>query len=264
MGRFDGKVALVTGSARGIGQGIALCLAEGGADVIVNDLPPDADADVHDAQDTARQIEAMGRRSLVQYADVAQRDQVEAMFTAGVAQFGHIDIVVANAAMTIREPVIEAKWEHVQRVIDVCQFGVFHTCQFAAQQMVRQNAQVRTGGKIVVISSILSEIPLQTSAAYNMAKAGIIQFARTLAAEVAPYHINVNVIAPGWIDTPGEHKLATEDERREGARRIPWGRLGLPRDIGNAAAFLASDEADYITGTVIKVDGGYLLGLRDD
>lgn len=259
MKQLEGKVALVTGAARGIGQGIAVCLAEEGADVVVNDLPPSGE---YDAQDTAAAVEGMGRQALVYYADVSDRDQVTAMFAAGVAHFGRIDIVVANAAMTIREWVIEAKWEHVLRTLEVSQFGVFHTCQMAARQMVSQANQGQPGGKIIIIGSVLSEIPLPTSAPYNMAKAAINHLSRTLAAELAQYRVNVNAINPGWIDTPGERKLASAEELEAGAKLIPWGRMGTSRDIGRAAVFLASDDADYITGSTLRIDGGFTLEVR--
>jgi len=255
MQRLTGKVALVTGAARGIGQGIAFCLADEGADVVVNDLPPSGE---DGARATAQAIEARGRNALVHLADVSDREQVAAMFAAGVEHFGHIDVVVANAAMSIREPVIEARWEHVLRTIEVTQFGVYHTCQAAARQMVAQGS----GGKIVIIGSILGEIPFQRSAAYNMAKAAVNHLGRTLAAELAPHHINVNVINPGYIDTPGERAFATEEQIQRAASNIPWKRMGTPRDIGRAAAFLASDDADYVTGTALVVDGGYRGGMR--
>ena len=263
MQRLEGKVALITGAARGIGQGIAVCMAAEGADIVVNDLPPTAGADIADAQGTVQAIEASGRRAFAHYADVSNREQVADMFASGVEHFGHIDIVVANAYRSIRELVVDAQWENVLSTLDVTQFGVFHTCQMAAQQMVAQQSIGRTGGKIIIISSVQAVAPHTTSAAYNMGKAAITQLGRTLAVEMAPYHINVNVIYPGWIDTPGEHKLSTKEEMREGAKRIPWGRMGTPHDIGRAAVYLASDDADYVTGTVLTVDGGFLLGLRE-
>ncbi len=259
MKRLAGKIALVTGAARGIGQGVALCLAEAGAEVVVNDLLP---AGAFDAHDTAAAIEKMGQRALVQYADVSDREQVAVMVAASVAHFGRLDIVVANAAMTVRELTIEAQWPNVLRTLEVSQFGVYHTCQMAAQQMVAQARQGRPGGKIVIIGSVLAEIPLRTSAPYNMAKAAINHLGRTLAAELAEYRINVNVINPGWIDTPGERQLASEAELEAGAKLIPWGRMGTPADIGRTAVFLASDDADYITGSTLKVDGGFTLGPR--
>lgn len=255
MQRFEGKVALVTGAARGIGRGVALCLAEEGADIVVNDLPP---SEGSGARGTVAEVEALGRRALAYDADISDRDQVAALFAAGLAQFGRIDVVVANAAFSIRQPVIEAQWEHVLRTLEVTQFGVYHTCQAAAQQMVKQGG----GGKIVIIGSILGEIPFPSSAAYNMAKAAINHLARTLAAELTAHRINVNVVNPGYIDTPGERKFATEEQIAQAARSLPWGRLGTPHDIGRAVAFLASDDADYITGTALVVDGGYKLAMR--
>jgi glucose 1-dehydrogenase len=255
MQRFSGKVALITGAARGIGHGIALCLAAEGADIIVNDLPP---TEGLGARGTTQEVEALGRRALAYDADVSDRAQVAALFAAAVAHFGRVDIVVANAAFSIREPVIEAQWEHVLRTIEVTQFGVFYTCQMAAQQMVQQG----NGGKIVIIGSVLAEIPFPTSAAYNMAKAAINHLGRTLAAELTRYRINVNVVNPGYIDTPGERKFATEEQIQRVALNIPWGRLGTPHDIGRAVAYLASDDADYITGSALQIDGGYRLGMR--
>ncbi len=257
MQRLKDKVALITGAARGIGRGIALCMAEEGADAALNDLPLTMPGMV-DVRSTAAEIEALGQRALALYGDVSDRDEVERMVAAAVEHFGRIDIVVANAAFSIRELVVEAQWEHVLRTIEVTQFGVFHTCQAAARHMVARGGP----GKIIIIGSILSQIPLPTSAAYNMAKAAVNHLASTLAAELAPYRINVNVINPGHIDTPGERKFASEEELQRAAQQIPWGRLGTPRDIGRAAVFLASDDADYMTGSAIYVDGGYRVGMR--
>lgn len=253
--RLAGKVALVSGAARGIGRGIALCMAEEGADIILNDLPP---AREERAAGTAAEIRALGRQAHASYADVSDRSQVARLFAEGVARFGHIDIVVANAAYSDRQLVLDAAWEGVLRTVEVTQFGVFHTCQAAARQMAAQGG----GGKIVIIGSLLGEIPAAQSAAYTMAKAAVNHLARTLALELAPQRINVNVINPGYIDTPGERKFADDAQIRAFAPAIPWQRLGLPRDIGRAAVFLASDDADYITGTALLVDGGYKVGLR--
>ena len=252
MERFNGKVALVTGASRGIGRGIALRLAREGANVVINYR-----THPEEAQSLAQEIVGMGRQALVQQADVADRDAMTAMFAAAQQEFGHIDVVVANAAYSVREPVVNAAWEGVLRTLEVTQFGVFHACQLAAQQMVQQGK----GGKILLISSIHEEVPFANSAAYNMAKAAINHLARTLANELTPHRINVNVINPGWIDTPGERNFSTEEELQEGGKHIPWGRLGTPEDIAAAAAFLCSDEADYITGSTLRVDGGFVLGM---
>jgi glucose 1-dehydrogenase len=256
MKRFEDQVVLVTGASRGIGRGIALCLAAEGAAVVVN-YRSHAD----EAQEVVEAIAALGGRALPWQADVANREAVARMVDGAVQAFGHLDVAVANAAYTVREPVLEADWENVQRISQVSQFGVFHTCQLAARQMVAQVKAGRPGGKIVIISSILEELPAPGSAAYNMAKAAINHLGRTMAAELARYHINVNMVNPGWIDTPGERRFASEQELQAGGRRIPWGRLGTPQDIGKVVAFLASKDADYVTGATLRVDGGFLLGL---
>ncbi|HUT19209.1 MAG TPA: glucose 1-dehydrogenase [Anaerolineae bacterium] len=257
MERLTGKVALVTGASRGIGRGIALQLAADGADVVVNYR-----THPEEAQETADAVAELGRRALAWQADVADRDAVRKMFDAAIAHFGHLDIAVANAAFSIREPVIEAQWEHVLRTIQVSQFGVFHTCQMAAQQMVKQHQQGRRGGKIAIISSVMEEICFPESAAYQMAKGAINCLGRTMASELARYQINVNVVNPGWIDTPGERQFYTEQELQERGKYIPWGRLGAPEDIARTVAFLVSDAADYVTGATLRVDGGFILGLR--
>jgi glucose 1-dehydrogenase len=252
MGVLNDKVALVTGAARGIGRGIALCLAEEGAEVVVNDLPQ-----VPELSSVVEEITCLGRRALAFEADVGDRGQVQEMIQSSLTHFGRLDIAVANAAYSVRQATVEARWEDVQRILAVSQLGVFHTCQFAAQHMVAR----KQGGKIIVIGSIQSELPVPKSAAYNMAKAAINHLVATMAGELAPHHININVINPGWIDTPGERQFTSEEELRRGARRIPWGRLGTPRDIGRCAVFLASEDADYITGARIRIDGGYMSGL---
>ncbi|NJN97516.1 MAG: SDR family NAD(P)-dependent oxidoreductase [Anaerolineales bacterium] len=139
MKRLAGKIALVTGAARGIGQGVALCLAEAGADVVVNDLPPTG---AFDARDTAAAIEKMGQRAWVQYADVSDREQVAMMVAASIAHFGRLDIVAANAAVTVRELTVEAQWPNVLRTLEVSQFGVYHTCRDGGAAEV---AQAMTG-----------------------------------------------------------------------------------------------------------------------
>jgi glucose 1-dehydrogenase len=253
MSRLLGKVALITGASRGIGRGCALCMAEEGADVLVNYR-----SHRDEAEAVVAAIEKMGRRALAYQADVANRAQVEAMVQAAVEHFGHLDIAVANAAHTVRQRVIDAKWESVQATFDVSLNGVFHTCQFAARQMAAQGR----GGKIILISSVHADIPVAGSSPYNMAKAAINHFGRTLANELTRDHINVNIITPGWIDTPGERAFVTEEQIKQGAKRMPWGRLGTERDIGRVAVFLASDDADYITGAILHVDGGFLVSLR--
>lgn len=257
MQRFNNKTVLVTGAGRGIGAGVALAFAREGANVVVNDLVLS-----DETQATLDALAGLGAPVLFQQADVSDRAAVEAMVTHAVDRFGRLDVLAACAAMSIREPILEAKWEDMLRTIQVTQFGVVHVSQFAARQMVQQERNGATGGKIVIISSLLAEYPFPSSAAYNMSKAAVSQFMATLAAEMVSHRINVNAIHPGWIDTPGERNFASEEEIQAAAGYLPWGRLGTPDDIANAVLFLASDAADYITGTTLRVDGGYMLGLR--
>ena len=254
MGRFVGKTALITGAAQGIGRGIALCLAEEGANIIVIDR-----ANLEAAAEVVNTVEALGQEAIFLKADVADREAVFAMFDAAIERFGRIDVVVSNAAFSVREPVLESKWENVLGTLEVTQFGVYHVCQAAAQHMVKQEPNDLSRGKIVIISSVQAEVAAEECAAYNMSKAAINHFGRTLAVELIDHHINVNMITPGWIDTPGERAYYTEEELQEGGRLLPWGRLGTPRDIGRTVAFLASDDADYITGSTVRVDGGYVI-----
>jgi len=254
MKRFEGKTALITGSARGIGRGIALCLAEEGANVVVNDRSNEALA-----EETVEEIKALGVDAVFLKADVSKPDQVATLLQEAIERFGRIDIVVSNAAYSIRNHVVDTTWEEVLATLEVTQFGVFHVCQAAARHMIQQSPNPSSRGKIVVISSVQSEVASEGCAAYNMAKAAINHFASTLAAELAPSRINVNVITPGWIDTPGERAFYSEEKIQEGGKRLPWGRIGTPRDIGKAVAYLASDDADYVTGSILKVDGGYVV-----
>ncbi|MEZ4580931.1 MAG: SDR family NAD(P)-dependent oxidoreductase [Caldilineaceae bacterium] len=188
MGRFDGKVALVTGASRGIGRGIALQLATEGADVVVNfRTHPD------EAREVADLITGMGRRALVWQADVADRAAMEAMFAGAVDHFGRLDVAVANAASSVRQPV-EADWPTIQRTIEVSQFGVFHACQLAAQPRWWRKPHGRNRGKIVVISSVRG-VARTPQRGLQHGQDAINHLTATLAAELTAYHINVNVIS---------------------------------------------------------------------
>jgi glucose 1-dehydrogenase len=240
-----------------MGKGIALCLAEEGADVVVSDI-----ASMDKLEGVRDEIQRLGGSSLAVQTDVSDRDAVEALVTATVDRFGKLDIAVANAGITVQESVLEAKWENVLKTLEVTQFGAFHTCQFAARQMVKQVEGGEKGGKIVLTGSVHTELAVPNSAAYNMAKVAVVQLGKTLAVELAPYHINVNVVNPGWVDTPGSREYAGDNVVDGGGEKVPWGRLGDPRDIGKAVAYLASEDADYVTGTTLLVDGGFNLGWK--
>jgi glucose 1-dehydrogenase len=250
MVNLHNKVALITGASRGIGRGCAIEMAKCGADIIVNyrSHPDEAEAVVE-------AIQTLGRRAIAVGADVADRKAVEAMTRQGIDCFGKIDILVNNAAMSIRRPFLEIAVEEVARTIDVCMWGVFHCSQVVARRMVERGG----GGKILIISSVHAFIPYGNSIAYNTAKAGINNMGYTMATELAQYRINVNVIEPGWTDTPGERNFYSEEQLQEGGKQLPWGRLATIEDIGKAAAFLCSDAADYITGACLRVDGGLWL-----
>jgi glucose 1-dehydrogenase len=250
MVNLENNVAIVTGSSRGIGRGCAIEMAKVGADVVVTYR-----THPEEAQEVAEIIRQMGHEALVVQLDVADRQAVENMVQVTLNKFRKINILVNNAAMTIRKPFLEMPVEDMARVLNVSLWGVFHCSQAVARVMVKQ----KQGGKIIIISSVHAFIPYATSLPYNTAKAGINNMGYTMATELAPYRINVNVIEPGWIDTPGEHELATDEELKAEGEKLPWGRMGNIGDIGKAAAFLASDAADYITGACLRVDGGFWL-----
>ncbi len=244
------KKALVTGSARGIGRGCALELARAGADVIVNDRQTSASAEA-----VAAEIEALGRHSKVVEGDVFEASSCEQVVQRAIAAFGRIDILVSNPAYTLRGDFLDYSPENFAKVLQGTLVGGFLMSRLVARHMVERGG----GGKIVFISSVHAEKPFARSVAYNAGKAGLNHMAKTIAAELARHRINVNVIEPGWIDTPGEHEIYGDAAIQQDGPRLPWGRIGQPEDIGKAAAFLASDAADYVTGSTLLVDGGLLL-----
>ncbi len=245
---LGGKTALVTGAGQGIGKGCALELARAGAALIINDRP-----DNPALQRTTEEILALGGSCRVLAADVFSRAGAEQLVADAISQAGRLDILVSNPAYSRRSDFLDTAPEEFEKVVNGTLISGFHISQLAARHMVERGG----GGKIVFISSVLAEFPSARSSAYNAAKAGLNQLMRTMAVELSSHRINVNAIEPGWIDTPGERKFFSEECIKEEGRRLPWGRLGTPADIGAAAVFLSSDEADYITGVVLPVDGGY-------
>ncbi|MFN8484983.1 MAG: SDR family oxidoreductase [Anaerolineae bacterium] len=245
-----GRAALVTGAARGIGRAAALALAEAGADVAVNDV-----AHLDELESLAAAIAALGPRALVCPGDVSDPAQVAAAVAQAAATFGRLDIAVANAARSIRKPFIELTWDEAWATFSVTLFGVWHTCQAAARQMVAQG----WGGRIVIVGSVQAEVPVAGATAYGTSKAGITHLAEILAVELAPHRIGVNVIHPGWTDTPGERDHYSEADLKQAGLALPWQRLARPEEIGLVIRFLASDEAEYMTGATVRVDGGFAL-----
>ena len=248
--RLNGKTALVTGAARGIGRGCAVELARAGADVAVNDREPTAQA-----EEVVAEIQAMGRRSVLVDGDAFHRPSCAEIVGRAIAALGRIDILISNPAYQRRAEFLDYDPETFARVIEGTLIGGFHMSQLVARHMVDRGG----GGKIVFISSCHVKTPYARSVAYNAGKGGLNLMAFTIAAELYRHRINVNVIEPGWIDTPGEHESFGSAAIARAGPTLPWGRLGTPEDIGKAAVFLASDDADYITGTALAVDGGIWL-----
>ena len=247
---LKGRKILVTGASRGIGRGCAVELAKAGADVGVNYR-----SHPEEAAQVVAEIAGLGREAVALQCDVAELESVEAMVEQFVDRFGRVDGFVSNAAYSDREKMIDADMEGFRRTIDVSMWGAFHGVRATAQAMVRQES----GGSIVVVSSPHATIPIPSAMAYNMAKAAIDQMARTAAIELAPHRIRVNVVHPGWIDTPGERKYFTDEQLDEGAKSIPWRRMGTPSEIGKLVSYLSADECDYMTGSTVLMDGGISL-----
>jgi glucose 1-dehydrogenase len=248
--RLAGKTALVTGAARGIGKGCALELARAGADVAINDRER-----TEQAEAVVAEVAVLGRRAVLVEGDVFGRTSCQSVVERAIAALGRIDIFVSNPAFSRRADFLEYDPETFAKVIEGTLTGGFHMSQLVARHMVARGG----GGKIVFISSCHVKTPYARSVAYNAAKAGLNNMAFTIATELYRHRINVNVIEPGWIDTPGEHESFGSEAIAKAGPTLPWGRLGTPEDIGKAAVFLASDDADYITGTALAVDGGIWL-----
>ncbi len=275
---LEGKVALVTGAGgeHGIGRAIATRLAQEGADVVVNDLDaPSGDAGQtgwRGVPDVVQDIEALGRQALGVFADVSDAAQVDRMVSETLERFGHIDILVNNAASRPgrdRVPVVELEeqaWDLVQRVNVK---GTFLCSRAVARTMIRRGK----GGKILIVSSAKGKRGEASFAAYSASKFAVIGFGQSLALELAPHQIQVNIMCPGMVDTGRLDDMAaamrregqSEEECRaelvhERAARIPLGRVAKVDDIARTAAFLASAESDYLTGLAISVTGGTHLG----
>lgn len=254
MGKLNGKTALVTGAGRGIGKGCALSLAAQGADIVLNDRPGSPDLEA-----AAKEIRALGQQCWPVEGDAFSRAGCEKIVATALEEASQIDILISNPAVNRRIDFLDYDPEVFEKTIAGTLTGGFHMSQLVARHLVARKA----GGKIVFISSVHGDLPFARAVAYNAAKAGLNHMMHTIAVELIRNKINVNAIAPGWIDTPGEREAFPEETVDAGGEVIPWGRLGLPEDIGKAALFLCSDDSDYITGQVITVDGGISLGFYE-
>jgi len=246
--RLDGKQALVTGAASGIGKGCALELAASGADIILNDRPGNSAL-----SGVAGEIRSLGRQCWTVEADVFSREGCEGLVEKSLHEAGSIDILVSNPAYSVRFDFLDFPADEFDKTIDATFKSGFHLSRAVARHMVEKGNR----GNIIFISSVQAEMPFARCAPYGAAKAALNHLTQTIAVELSGHRINVNAIEPGWIDTPNERKNFSEDTIVAEGEKLPWGRLGLPADIGCAAAFLASDAADYITGTILPVDGGF-------
>ena len=240
---LSNRVAIVTGSGRGIGRAIALKLAEVGAMVVVNDIG-------ETAQGVAEEIRAMNRQSLAVLADVSLAPDVARLVETTAETYGKVDILVNNAGITRDQLIVRMSEKDWDKVLDVNLKSVFLCTRAVLRYMIKQR-----WGRIISIASIAGIVGNPGQANYASAKAGVIGFTRTIAREVASRGITVNAIAPGFIDTEMTQQLQ-EERKEEIKRRIPLGYFGSPRDVAEAVAFLASEEARYITGQVLGVDGG--------
>ncbi len=244
------RVAIVTGSARGIGRAIALKLAEVGADIVVNDIAAATDT----LESTANEIRALGRQALAVTADVSSPEDVSRLVETAASNFGRIDILVNNAGVTRDQLIMRMSDEEWDTVLNIDLKSTFLCTRAVLRHMLRQR-----WGRIVSIASVVGIIGNAGQANYASAKAGVIGLTKSIAKEVGSRGITANAIAPGFIESRMTEQL-DEKQRQALLEHIPLGSIGTPRDVAEAAAFLASEEARYITGQVLNVDGGMAGG----
>jgi 2-deoxy-D-gluconate 3-dehydrogenase len=245
--KLDGKSAIITGSARGLGQAIAVGLAEAGADVSL--------VDVLDTNDTKKSVEKMGRKSVGIKVDLSSIDSVPSIIQKTLDALGRIDILVNNAGIIRRAPIQEFSEKDWDDVINVNQKTLFFLSQAAAKVMIRQGK----GGKIINTASMLSYQGGILVPSYTASKSAVMGLTRLMANELAPFGINVNAIAPGYMATENTRPLREDQVRNKAILdRIPAGRWGKPEDLQGVCVFLASAASDYMNGFTVAVDGGWL------
>jgi 3-oxoacyl-[acyl-carrier protein] reductase len=244
---LTGKVALVTGAAQGIGKVVALLFAQNGADLVISDI------NLEKAEETAKEIESIGRKAMAIKVDVANFDDVNQMTQAVIERFGHIDILINNAGITRDKLILRMTEEDWDAVLNINLKGTFNCTKVVVRHMAKQRS-----GKIVNIASVVGEMGNAGQANYAASKAGVIGFTKTIAREFAQRGINVNAIAPGYIQTPMTDALP-EKVKEELKRLIPMERLGQPEDVAQAVLFFVSEASSYITGQVLNVNGGIYM-----
>lgn len=263
--KLAGKVALVTGSSQGIGQAIAIRLAQEGANVAINYR-----SNPEGAMETVNQVQASGGQCFTAlcpqsqgYAvqgDIGMVEEAKRAIADTINYFGRLDILVNNAGIEKHAPFWEVTEAEYDAVMNVNLKGAF----FATQEMVKYLKEVQRGGKIINISSVHEELPFPHFTAYCVSKGGMKMFARNLAVELAPLGITINNVAPGAIETPINTKLLNDPEKLGALlKNIPLNRLGQPSDVASMVAFLASTDADYITGSTFFVDGGLMWNYQE-
>jgi glucose 1-dehydrogenase len=263
--KLKGKVALVTGSSQGIGQGIVLQLAESGANVVINYR-----SHPEGAEETLEKVNAIGGKcylaecsksnSYTVKADLGSVDEIRQLIAESVDHFGKVDILVNNAGIEKHAPFWEVTEADYDAVMNVNLKGVF----FATQAFVQHLIETKRSGKVINISSVHEELPFPNFTAYCASKGGLRMMTRNLAVELGALGITINNVAPGAIETPINTKLLNDSEKLNALlNNIPLGRLGQPQDVASLVAFLASSDADYITGSTFVVDGGLLWNYQE-
>jgi glucose 1-dehydrogenase len=253
--RLLGRKVLVTGSSKGIGRGIAVRLAEEGADVVIN-----YHSDPRGAEEALAEVEALGRHGAIIKANLGTVGDVRELVAQSAKVLGGLDVLVNNAGIEKHAPFWEVTESDFDAVLNVNLKGVF----FATQAFVQQCRAAGRPGKIINISSVHEELPFPNFAAYCASKGGVRMLTRSLAVELGPLGITINSIAPGAIETPINTKLLNDPVKLQSlVRQIPLGRLGKPADVAGLAVFLASTDSDYVTGTTYLIDGGLTVFYQE-